>query len=117
MPAKIVGASTDAPGAAVRDDHAMARFMVTAMPFSGHVTPALAVAEALVARGHHVRFYTGAAFRERVEATGAANGKPMRLHGRFEARGERFYQVIVLGPADAAPPEQVEQFLSSFSAQ
>lgn len=53
----------------------------------------------------------------RVEATGAANGKPMRLHGRFEARGERFYQVIVLGPADAAPPEQVEQFLSSFSAQ
>ena len=52
----------------------------------------------------------------RVEATGAANGKPMRLHGRFEARGERFYQVIVLGPADAAPPEQVEQFLSSFSA-
>jgi hypothetical protein len=53
----------------------------------------------------------------RVEATGAANGKPMHLHGRFEARGERFYQVIVLGPADAAPPEQVEQFLSSFSAQ
>ena len=53
----------------------------------------------------------------RVDASGAANGKPMRLHGRFEARGERFYQVIVLGPADAAPPEQVEQFLSSFSAQ
>ncbi len=52
-----------------------------------------------------------------VDATGAANGKPMRLHGRFEARGERFYQVIVLGPAGAAPPEQVEQFLSSFSAQ
>jgi len=52
----------------------------------------------------------------RVDAMGAANGRPMRLHGRFEARGERFYQVIVLGPADAAPPEQVEQFLSSFSA-
>jgi len=51
----------------------------------------------------------------RVEATGAANGKPMRLHGRFEARGERFYQVIVLGPANATPPEQVDQFLSSFA--
>jgi hypothetical protein len=53
----------------------------------------------------------------RVEATGAANGKPMHLHGRFEARGERFYQVIVLGPANAAPPEQVDQFLSSFAPQ
>jgi len=51
----------------------------------------------------------------RVEATGAANGKPMRLHGRFEARGERVYQVIVLGPVNAAPPEQVDQFLSSFA--
>ncbi|MGF6274422.1 hypothetical protein ABIB38_002802 [Massilia sp. UYP11] len=51
----------------------------------------------------------------RVEAAGAANGKPMRLHGRFEARGERFYQVIVLGPANATPPEQVDQFLSSFA--
>lgn len=49
----------------------MARFMVTAMPFSGHVAPVLAVAAALVARGHDVRFYTGSAFRERVEATGA----------------------------------------------
>ncbi|MDY0965483.1 hypothetical protein [Massilia sp. CFBP9026] len=53
----------------------------------------------------------------RVEATGAANGKPMHLHGRFETRGERFYQVIVLGPANAAPPEQVDQFLSSFAPQ
>lgn len=53
----------------------------------------------------------------RVDATGAANGKPMRLHGRFEARGERFYQVIVLGPANAVPPEQVEQFLTSFALQ
>ena len=51
----------------------------------------------------------------RVEATGAANGRPVRLHGRFEARGERFYQVIVLGPADAVPAEQVEQFLTSFA--
>ena len=52
-----------------------------------------------------------------VDATGAVNGKPIRLHGRFEARGERFYQVIVLGPADAVPAEQVDQFLSSFTLQ
>lgn len=49
----------------------MARFMVTAMPFSGHVAPMAAVAAALVARGHEVRFYTGAAFRGRIERTGA----------------------------------------------
>jgi len=49
----------------------MTRFMLTAMPFTGHVAPLSAVAEALVARGHDVRFYTGSAFRERVESTGA----------------------------------------------
>lgn len=50
----------------------MARFMLAAMPFTGHVIPMLAVAESLVERGHAVRFYTGSAFRERVEASGAA---------------------------------------------
>jgi len=49
----------------------MARFLLTAMPFTGHVAPIAAVAAELVARGHDVRFYTGPRFRERVEATGA----------------------------------------------
>jgi hypothetical protein len=50
-----------------------------------------------------------------IDATGMANGAPVRLVGHFEARGKRFYQVIVLGKANAVPPEQVEQFLTSFS--
>jgi hypothetical protein len=50
-----------------------------------------------------------------IDATGTANGAPVRLVGHFEARGKRFYQVIVLGKANAVPPEQVEQFLTSFS--
>jgi MGT family glycosyltransferase len=50
----------------------MARFLLTAMPFTGHVAPMCAVAQALVTRGHDVRFYTGSAFRRRVEATGAS---------------------------------------------
>lgn len=50
----------------------MARILVSAMPFTGHVAPMRAVARALVARGHDVRFYTGSAFREEVEATGAS---------------------------------------------
>jgi MGT family glycosyltransferase len=42
------------------------------MPFTGHVAPICAVAQALVTRGHDVRVYTGAAFRRRVESAGAA---------------------------------------------
>ena len=49
----------------------MARFMLGAMPFTGHVTPMLAVAQALVDRGHEVRVYTGGAFRAKVKAVGA----------------------------------------------
>lgn len=49
-----------------------------------------------------------------IEATGKSRGVPMRLVGHFEARGKRFYQVIALGKADALPPEQVDQFLTSF---
>ncbi len=50
----------------------MARFLLTAMPFTGHVAPMTAVARELVSRGHDVRFYTGPRFRARVEASGAA---------------------------------------------
>ncbi|WP_137845268.1 nucleotide disphospho-sugar-binding domain-containing protein [Microbacterium sp. 2FI] len=49
----------------------MARFLISAMPFSGHVAPMRAVAAALVGRGHDVRFYSGAAFRDAIESTGA----------------------------------------------
>src|SRR5829696_1741114 len=49
----------------------MARFLLSAMPFTGHVAPVRAVAAALVARGHQVRFYTGGSFRPAVESSGA----------------------------------------------
>jgi hypothetical protein len=51
-----------------------------------------------------------------VDATGAGKGTSMHLSGRFEARGARFYQVIVLGPAGRTPSEQIEQFLTSFTS-
>jgi len=51
-----------------------------------------------------------------VDATGAGQGASMHLSGRFAAKGNRFYQVIVLGPAGKTPPEQVEQFLTSFTS-
>jgi hypothetical protein len=49
-----------------------------------------------------------------VDATGSSQGTPVRLVGHFEARGKRFYQVIVVGKDKSVPPEQVEQFLTSF---
>jgi len=49
----------------------MARFLLTAMPYTGHVTPLTAVAAELVDRGHDVRFYTGSRHRTRVERAGA----------------------------------------------
>ncbi|MBQ5949307.1 hypothetical protein [Massilia sp. ST3] len=52
-----------------------------------------------------------------VDATGTGNGQPVRLVGSFEARGVRFYQVIVLGKRSAVAPEQAEQFLTSFKPQ
>lgn len=52
-----------------------------------------------------------------VDASGSSNGRPVQLNGRFVARGARMFQVIVLGKQGAAPPEQVEQFLTSFTPQ
>lgn len=49
----------------------MARFLLAAMPFTGHVNPMLALASELVRRGHDVRFYTGRAFTAKVVAAGA----------------------------------------------
>jgi len=49
----------------------MARFLLSAMPFTGHIGPIRAVAGALVDRGHDVRVFTGGAFRERIESVGA----------------------------------------------
>ena len=52
-----------------------------------------------------------------VDATGVQNGTPMRLVGHFEARGNRFYQVIVLGKQKSMSQEQIDQFMSSFKLQ
>jgi UDP:flavonoid glycosyltransferase YjiC (YdhE family) len=49
----------------------MARFLISTMPATGHVTPALPLAAALVGRGHEVVWHTGHDQAARVEATGA----------------------------------------------
>lgn len=52
-----------------------------------------------------------------VDAVGKGNSGPVRLVGRFLAKGTRVYQVIVVGTPGAMPPEHTEQFLSSFKPQ
>lgn len=52
-----------------------------------------------------------------IAASGSNRGQPMRLAGRFEAHGKRFYQVIVMGKASDMTPENVDMFLSSFKLQ
>ena len=49
-----------------------------------------------------------------IDAVGTAQGQPMKLRGHFAAHGKRFYQVVVMGRADAVAPEHSDQFLSSF---
>jgi hypothetical protein len=49
-----------------------------------------------------------------IDALGSANGQPMKLRGHFAAHGKRFYQVIVMGRANAVVPEHSDQFISSF---
>ncbi|WP_308799466.1 nucleotide disphospho-sugar-binding domain-containing protein [Agromyces silvae] len=49
----------------------MISVLIASTPVRGHVTPLLAVAEALVAAGDRVRFLTGARYRDDVLATGA----------------------------------------------
>jgi MGT family glycosyltransferase len=49
----------------------MATFLLPSSPIYGHLVPMLAVARALVARGHAVSVLTGTKYRARVEESGA----------------------------------------------
>ena len=51
----------------------MSSIIIAACPVHGHVTPLLTVARGFVERGDDVRFITGAAFADRVTATGATH--------------------------------------------
>jgi hypothetical protein len=49
-----------------------------------------------------------------VVADGNRNGRPLRLTARFGARGQRVYQVVVIGAPQDVPAEAVTTFLDSF---
>ncbi|MGJ7915573.1 hypothetical protein ACI48D_08890 [Massilia sp. LXY-6] len=107
MTAADVDGATFAVGAAEAPDEAHAQAAVAAMQ------EALMRNIGATANSRTAAAAPGKNSRD-VDATGNSNGTPVRLVGHFEARGKRFYQVIVLGKPGALPPEQVEQFLTSF---
>ncbi|MBD2448545.1 glycosyltransferase [Nostoc sp. FACHB-152] len=49
----------------------MAKFLLSTLPFVGHVAPMQPVAQQLIARGHEVVWYTSKFFQSQVENTGA----------------------------------------------
>src|SRR5689334_4590335 len=49
----------------------MARILVGSVPVVGHLNPLVPIVRELCARGHEVRWYTGAKYRAKVEGTGA----------------------------------------------
>jgi UDP:flavonoid glycosyltransferase YjiC (YdhE family) len=51
---------------------AMSRFLIATLPADGHLSPLLPLARELTSRGHDVFWHTGAKYRAKVEATGAA---------------------------------------------
>jgi UDP:flavonoid glycosyltransferase YjiC (YdhE family) len=56
-----------------RDPRAMSSIIIASCPVHGHVMPMLTVARGFVERGDDVRFIAGAAFADRVSATGATH--------------------------------------------
>ncbi|WP_229217570.1 hypothetical protein [Massilia forsythiae] len=118
MAAAEVDGATFAVGAAEAPDAARAQAALEAMKLAllrnigadGAATSASASASSSAGDGKR-----DTRASSDIDATGTSRGRPMRLVGHFEARGKRFFQVIVVGPAPALPPEQVEQFLTSFS--
>jgi UDP:flavonoid glycosyltransferase YjiC (YdhE family) len=73
----------------------MSSIIIASVPIHGHVTPLLAVARHLVARGDRVRFITGARFADVVTSTGATHvplpedadfDDRLDLHERFPER-------------------------------
>ena len=120
MTAAEVDGATFAVGAAEAPDAARARAALEAMKLAllrniGADPARISTASASASASND----GGSRSAIDVDATGPARdgATPMRLVGHFEARGKRFYQVIVVGRDQAVPPEQIEQFFTSFTLQ
>jgi len=128
MTAAEVEGATFAVGAAEAPDAARARAAVDGMKLAllrnigaspappAPVPPALPTSPAQAASGTVSASASSTTVTAAdVDVTVAGEKGAVRLVGHFEARGKRFYQVIVIGRGKTVPPEQIEQFLTSFT--
>jgi MGT family glycosyltransferase len=49
----------------------MGNILFASVPFSGHVHPAVPIADALIKKGHKIKWYSGTYFRNTIESVGA----------------------------------------------
>jgi UDP:flavonoid glycosyltransferase YjiC (YdhE family) len=49
----------------------MSKILVASVPLSGHINPAIPLVKMLIDRGHEIIWYSGAFYKENIEATGA----------------------------------------------
>lgn len=111
MTAAEVDGATFAVGSAEAPDAARARAALDAMKRA-----LLRNIGATAAREQAASASAGGNSRASLDVNATGPGPaPMRLVGHFEARGTRFYQVIVVGKDKNVPPEQIDQFLTSFT--
>ena len=90
----------------------MSRVLLAALPADGHVRPVLPVAAELVRRGHQVIVYTGAAYRDRVVATGAEPA--VMVHGTDYDPGD-IARLVQERSATARPgPRQMAYDMENF---
>ena len=83
-------------------------FLLAAPPLLGHVNPVLSVTRMLTARGHQATIITGSAFRQAVEASGAAF-EPLPAEADAEALERAVAETRVVAPG----PEQLLAVLTA----
>ncbi|HET8746491.1 MAG TPA: glycosyltransferase [Ramlibacter sp.] len=97
----------------------MASILIATVPIHGHVTPLLAVARHLVARGDRVRFLTGSRFAAAVRATGADH-LPLPATADFDDRidlNDRFPERAKLSGPRSLAFDIIELFTRPARAQ
>lgn len=97
----------------------MGSIVIGTVPIHGHVTPLLAVARHLVARGDRVRFITGSRFADVVSATGASH-VPLPAEADYDDRqdwNETFPQRAALTGPKAIAHDIEKVFIKPGRAQ
>jgi UDP:flavonoid glycosyltransferase YjiC (YdhE family) len=78
------------------------RFLFTLWPFTGHLLPQIAIAQALRERGHEVAFYSGEAVRHHVEGQGFTFFPFQRLDQEIAVPHDAHWST----PATGAPAQE-----------